>query len=147
MLAVLTTWGAGGAGCAEPPEQAAERAPGAADHAPTPEGEPHVDARALDPDSALLDRYPSLAFYPALGPELVAALTRPGSPREILDALAVTLAPWRWPSASDWDRSGFIDLDADTPGFVTRAYARSVSLPTGRHDLWGARGDSPKACG
>lgn len=99
-----------------------------------------VDVDVDDPDAALLDRYPSLAFYPSLTPQLVAALTSPTDPREILTALADTHAAWQWPSASDWDRSGFIDLDADTPGFVTRTYARSVSQPTGRHDLGCAGG-------
>jgi hypothetical protein len=130
LLAVLTGW----LGCTEPAETT--RDVPIADPAPVPVPVPD----AVDPDAALLDRCPSLAFYPALGPELVAALTRPAPPREILEALALTLAPFRWPSASDWDRSGFIDLDAETPGFVTRTYARSVSQPTGRHDLGCAGG-------
>jgi hypothetical protein len=132
VLAVLSGW----LGCGEPAEPAPAPLETPADAEPAPEA-----ARApVDPDAALLDRYPSLVFYPAIGNELVAALTQGGSPRKILDGLAVTFAPWRWPSASDWDRSGFIDTDAEAPGFVTRTYARSVSQPTGRHDLGCAGG-------
>lgn len=130
-------------GCRGPAEPSAARAGGTAATAPVaaePAPEPDPPPQPGEVDAAVFDRYPSLVFYPEVAPALVAALTRGASSREILEALAVTFAPWRWPSASDWDRAGFIDTAADTPGFVTRTFGRSVSQPTGRHDLGCAGG-------
>jgi len=101
------------------------------------EGAPRVTAAPLD--SALADRYPSLEYYPAVEP-LGALLERGGDAREILAALAVSMAPYRWPSMHDWDRHGFIALDGAVPGFVTRVAGGVISQPTGRHDLGCAGG-------
>jgi hypothetical protein len=99
-----------------------------------------VDASVGEPPSALLDRFPSLAFYPAVGAPLRTALQDGAPEATTLAALAETLAPYRWPSSEDWDRAGFIDLDAPVPGFITRIAGGSISQPTGRHDLGCAGG-------
>lgn len=101
---------------------------------------PPSSTPTIDPPSALLDRFPSLAFYPAITTTLRTALDGHAAPTAILTALADALAPYRWPSSEDWDRAGFIDLDAPVPGFVTRIATGSVSQPTDRHDLGCAGG-------
>ncbi len=88
----------------------------------------------------LADRYPSLAYYPSVGASLAEALERRAPAIAILESLGETMAPYRWPSASDWDRGGFVDLDPAAPGFVTRTSAKSVSQSTERYDLGCAGG-------
>lgn len=99
--------------------------------------EPRSEAVVVDP--VLADRHPSLAYYPSLAAALPAALVG-GAPREILVGLAATMAPYRWPSALDWDRHGFLDLHGPRPGFVTRVSGALISQPGDRHDLGCAGG-------
>ncbi len=136
VAGVVTTWGCEAAPLPGAPrtEQLLRPQPESAALGSTgdPAGPP-LAAAVLDP--AIADRYPSLTHYPAIGAPLQDALLRRAPPVEILAALGEAMVPYRWPSASDWDRAGFIDLDATTPGFVTRTTAKSVSQPTGRHDL------------
>jgi hypothetical protein len=94
---------------------------------------------AVRVDAALVDRYPSLAYYPDLGEGLAPALAK-GEPREILLKVAEGLVVYRWPSMLDWDRHGFIDIDGARPGFVTRAGGGLISQPADRHDLGCAGG-------
>ena len=104
---------------------------------PSAPAEPRSEPVVVDP--ALADRHPSLAYYPSLAAALPAALFG-GGPREILAALVASMAPYRWPSALDWDRHGFIDLHGPRPGFVTRVSGALISQPGDRHDLGCAGG-------
>lgn len=117
----------------DPPADPTIRA--APEPAPSPVAAPPPPSEATALDASLADRYPSLVYYPEVGAGLQNALRDGAAPREILSALSETMAPYRWPTASDWDRAGFIDMDAATPGFVTRTWGKSVSQPTDRHDL------------
>lgn len=89
-------------------------------------------------DPVVVDRYPSLAFYPDLGAGVTAA--RAGGARAVLAALVEGLEAYRWPSALDWDRNGFIDLQGARPGFVTRVSGLLKAQPGDRHDLGCAGG-------
>ncbi len=91
-------------------------------------------------DALIADRYPSLAFYPEPSLSLRTALARHDPPRELLAALAETMAPYRWPSPFDWDRQGFIDLHGPQPGFVTRIAGAPIAQNGDRHDLGCAGG-------
>lgn len=91
-------------------------------------------------DAALADRFPSLDHYPGVDAPLRDALERGAGPREVLGALASTMAPYRWASVIDWDRHGFIDLHGARRGFVTRISGALVSQPSDRHDLGCAGG-------
>jgi len=109
--------------------------------APTPTVAPATPPREPEPVDALIaDRYPSLAHYPGLNAALQAALARRDPPREIFAALADSLAPYRWPSALDWDRQGFIDPHGPRPGFVTRIAGALIEQTSDRHDLGCAGG-------
>lgn len=113
-------------------------------HAPRAEiSAPVVEVRApvlaAVVDAALVDRYPSLAYYPDVGASMAAALAE-GAPREILWKVAEGMEPYGWPTAVDWDRHGFIDIDGARPGFVTRVAGGRISQPADRHDLGCAGG-------
>lgn len=95
--------------------------------------------RAAPLDSALADLYPSLEHYPTVEGPLLTMLERGGA-REILVALAASMAPYRWPSMTDWDRHGFIALSGPVSGYVTRVPGGVVSQPSDRHDLGCAGG-------
>jgi hypothetical protein len=103
-------------------------------------GSQRVADGAGDVDPRLVDRYPSLAHYPAVGAALRGALARGDGPREVLPALAETMAPYRWPSMLDWDRHGFIAVDERPAGYVTRVDGGLVSQPDDRRDLGCAGG-------
>jgi hypothetical protein len=66
----------------------------------------------------------SWAFYPALDRALIDAFDRRARADLVLAALADTLAPFRWPTADDWDNTGFVSTEPDgAQGFLTRAGA------------------------
>lgn len=100
---------------------------------------PRAAAPEAPPDARLVDRHPSLAYYPGTSARLHAALAG-ADVRERLAALAESLAPYRWPDAYDWDRHGFIDLAGPRPGFVTRVSGVLVPQDPDRHDLGCAGG-------
>ena len=91
-------------------------------------------------DPVIADRYPSLAYYPGPSAAVHAALARQDSATRVLTALADSLAPYRWPSALDWDRQGFIDPHGPRPGFVTRIAGVLIEQTSDRHDLGCAGG-------
>jgi len=97
------------------------------------------ESAAVVVNPALVDRYPSLEYYPDLGARMAVALAG-GRPREILAGIAESVAVYRWPSMLDWDRHGFIDVHGGRPGFVTRVAGASISQPVDRHDLGCAGG-------
>ena len=90
-------------------------------------------------NAALVDRYPSLEYYPDLGARMAVALAG-GRPREILAGIVESVAVYRWPSMLDWDRHGFIEVHGARAGFVTRVAGASISQPVDRHDLGCAGG-------
>lgn len=128
---------------------ASDEPPGVAAPDEVREGRPAVSssrpaARPASPapavDSRLVDRYPSLEYYPAIEPPLRAALERGADAREVLAALEANLAPHRWPGMFDWDRHGFISLAGALQGHVTRISGELVRQPVDRHDLGCAGG-------
>jgi hypothetical protein len=83
----------------------------------------------------------SWAFYPALDHALVDAFDRRARADRILQALADTLAPYRWATADDWDNTGFISTEPDgAQGFLTRAGDRWVPQMPGEAQLGCAGG-------
>ena len=106
-----------------------------------PDAEPIADRPdSVAIDAALADRFPSLDYYPSVDARLHDALERGAGPREILGALASTMAPYRWTSVIDWDRHGFIDLHGARRGYVTRVSGMLVTQPSDHHDLGCAGG-------
>lgn len=90
-------------------------------------------ARADDGDDEWLARYPSLAYYPARSPELLAGL-RTGAAREILRGLATSWAGAGFAGTEEWERLAHIRLAAPS-GFARTQAGEAVPLPSGRSDL------------
>lgn len=83
----------------------------------------------------------SWAFYPAIAPALVDAFDRRARADRVLAALADTLAPYRWPTADDWDNTGFVSTEPEgAQGFLTRGGDGWVPQVPGEYQLGCAGG-------
>ncbi len=98
---------------------------------PVPTAAPTID---------VLARWPALAFHPGVTRRLHDALANAAPARERLLALAQSLAPFRWESATSWDNTGFVATDGDALGFVTRRGGEVVAQAPGSFDLGCAGG-------
>lgn len=96
---------------------------------PTPGQEPAPPA----PPAALLVAYPSLAHYPSVPAELVAAL-RAREARPIFRGLVRAFAATRWANADTWERLAHIRIAAPS-GFCSTDAGAPVPLPPGTFDL------------
>lgn len=119
-----------------PPDAPAPTPPTAAppaSAASAPARDPLLPPPRDPPDAELLARYPSLAHYPNVPPDLAAGLRVRDAPT-ILRGLARAYAATRWAHIEDWERLAHIRL-ADPSGYVRTDRGAPVPLSPGTYDL------------